>query len=54
MDEGGNGGDSRNSFANLFGGGKKKEMNMGEGGAVQQQLAKEPEKPKKNGFVWPF
>lgn len=49
--EGGNG----NPLANLFGGGKKKE-NKEEGKEEKeaQQRAEGSEKPKKNGFGWPF
>ena len=44
-----------NPFANLFGGGKKKE-NKEEGKEEKeaQQRAEGSEKPKKNGFGWPF
>ncbi len=50
--ESGNG----NPFANLFGGGKKKEKKEEEGGGEKeaQERAEGSEKPKKNGFGWPF
>ncbi len=48
MDEGGDGSGGGNPFANLFRGGKKKEMNGGKGGEVRKQRAEEPEKTKKN------